>query len=722
MKVVKALFFALAFSGGASSAAAAPLPAAALPTPLKTWVPWVMHGHEMLACPAPYNRERDAEAGSSCDWPSHLELQVSAAGAQFRFEVQVFGTASLVVLPGEPGRWPEDAKVDGRPLAVVAREGRPIAELTPGSHIVTGTLRWAEMPEDLLLPQATGSLRITLNGKPLERTPDADGRILLEQTERETQASDAVTVRVSRLVDDDIPLRVTTHYDIAISGKPRELQLPAALLPGFVAETLESTLPARLQEQGLLRVQGRPGNWTVDVVGRLMKPTDSVALPAGQADEVWSFNAHNELRIVSVEGLTSVDPKQVPIPDAWRVYPAYQVKTGQAMKLVESRRGNPQPAADRLTLARQIWLDFDGGGYTLQDAINGTLSRSWRLEVAPGEALGRASANGVDQPITRRAGAAADGVELRHGALTLVADSRLEGSQRTLPATGWAADFAAASAQLNLPPGWRLLTATGVDHAEGSWFARWTLWDFFFILLSVLGAAKLFGRSAAALLGGALVATWHVEGAPHFLWLLLLALVALQRVLPVPRLRVVATRAAQLCLGFIALWLVPFAIEQIRLSIYPSLEHSWMQATSGPSAANGTQFDRLAMNQSKTLASATVPAPESRDEPAQVTAEAAPPPLARSVEAPVKEQERSRGIALKGGAAPARPANYQALNEIDPRVKVQTGPGLPAWEWNSHRLQWQGPVQGVQSIGLYLLPPAGTVVLRLGGLALLIAS
>ena len=101
MSLVKAVFLALALAGVTSAAGAAPLPPGSLPTPLRSWVPWVMHGHEMLACPAPYNREQDAdaEATPSCDWPSHLELQVNAGGAQFRFDVQVFGTPTLIELP-----------------------------------------------------------------------------------------------------------------------------------------------------------------------------------------------------------------------------------------------------------------------------------------------------------------------------------------------------------------------------------------------------------------------------------------------------------------------------------------------------------------------------------------------------------------------------------------------------------------------------------------------
>ncbi len=698
-----ALLFLL---GAACLVSAAPLPRSDVPDPLKSWVPWVMHGHEMLACPAAYN----GDPNRACVWPSRLEVHAGPDGATFRFEVQVFGAAALVELPGAPGVWPQALKVDGQALAATSRDDRPVAQLAPGSHVVSGTLRWPKIPEDLLLPRETGSLQLTLNGRVVNRTPDADGRVWLQQqSQTETQTTDAITLRTSRLIQDDIPLRVTTHYTLAISGKAREIQLPAALLPGFVAESIESPLPARLQAQGQLRLQGRPGQWTLSLRGRLMAPVNSLTLPAQQADEIWSFAARNDLRLVSVEGLPSVDPKQVPIPPEWQAYPAYRIKAGETLKFSETRRGNPQPGADRLTLARQIWLDFDGNGYTVQDAIAGNLSRSWRLELAPPGTLGRAAVDGSDQPVTRRAGAPGDGVELRRGALALRADSRVEGSERSLPATGWLADFNAASAQLHLPPGWRLLHAGGADKAEGSWVAAWTLWDFFFVLLGVLASAKLFGARAALLVGAALVLTWHMPGAPQAAWLGLLGLLALTRVLPSGSKWLTgvlwSTRLFAVAIG---LWLIPYAVEQVRLSLHPSLEHPWMQVADTPRVSGGA-----------------LPAAPA----------AAPPGEARSDVAAAEQEVRSnqlrekreilqapRRLESKVAQASLYASSSDRLADVDPSVKVQTGPGLPAWTWNSHRIQWQGPVQAAQHLDLTLLPPAGTVLLRLTGLAFMLAA
>ena len=163
------------------------------------------------------------------------------------------------------------------------------------------------------------------------------------------------------------------------------------------------------------------------------------------------------------------------------------------MRLVERRRGDADAPPDQLTLERTLWLDFDGGGYTMHDRVSGTLTRAWRLDMAPPIVLGRVAVDGADQFITRLDANAPSGVEIRAGALQLDADSRLDGAYHALPAVGWMQDFQSVFCELQLPPGWRLLYATGVDQARPTWVATWTLLDLFVVLITALATARLFG-------------------------------------------------------------------------------------------------------------------------------------------------------------------------------------------------------------------------------------
>lgn len=662
--------------------AAAPLAKSDLPAALKDWLPWAMQGQAGLLCPPSYNGEGD----KTCVWPARLELRAGAAGASFKLTVEVFGQAAMVALPGEAGMWPQDVRDGGRALAVAESEGRPATLLEPGRHLLEGLIPWQEMPQDLLLPRGLGLTLMWVDGAAVGRKADADGRIWLRPSAQAAQAADALELHTSRLIDDQVPLQVTSHFQLAVAGRARQIELPLALLPGMLAVGLDSALPVRLQDNGSLLVQARPGTWTIQLSGRLMTPTASLSLPTGgaTAEEVWLFAAHNDLRLVNVEGPPSVDPKLVLMPESWRQYPAYLMKPGDSLKLIEARRGNATPQPDNLTLQREIWLDFDGRGYTIHDEIAGGFTRSARLNMAAPGVLGRASVDGQDQPITRLAEQDA-GLEIRDQQAKLSADSRVEagveGPWRRLPASGWAHDFSQASARLHLPPGWRLLHVGGVDLAGGSWVAAWTLWDFFFVLLSALAAGRLIGWKSGLLLGVALTLSWHMDGAPRFSWLLLLGLLALLKVLTPGRLATLAQRAQQACALALALLLMPYAVNQVRLALYPTLEQPW-----------------------RSMGAALPETP--------VIVEHARPP-----------EEFARADLQASKTSPLYPKKDAVkLSAQDPAARVQTGPGLPRWQWSWHPLNWQGPLQQGQEINLFLLPPAGTVVLRLASLGLMVAA
>ena len=52
------------------------------------------------------------------------------------------------------------------------------------------------------------------------------------------------------------------------------------------------------------------------------------------------------------------------------------------------------------------------------------------------------------------------------------------------------------------------------------------------------------------------------------------------------------------------------------------------------------------------------------------------------------------------------------FERIDPKAKVQTGPGLPQWQWNKVYLSWNGSVDSGQQLGLWYLSPRMTMLLN----------
>ncbi|QSA96713.1 hypothetical protein [Methylococcus sp. EFPC2] len=669
---------------------AAPLAPADVPEPLKPWVGWVLHDEEERLCAA-LAGQPDIHR---CLWPSKLGLALDERGGSFDLRVQV-DAAGWLRLPGDPQRWPTDVSLDGRAALLAGRDGMPTLWLTPGNHAIAGRFGWERLPESLGIPRDAGLIALTVNGR-AQSTPlyNAQGELWLRGAQRQdTQAANnTLDLRVYRKIADGNPLQLATRLDLTVAGEAREVLLSGALLPEFIPLSLRSALPARLETDGALRVQLRPGRWQIELVARHpgevanLKRQDTAVEP-WPGEEIWSYEAHAETRVTEIEGAQQIDPRQTELPDEWKALPAYRLQAGQVLAIKTLRRGDPEPEPDNLTLTRDLWLDFDGAGYTYRDRIAGTMSRDWRLEAQSTQQLGRVEIDGSDQLITLLEDRA--GVEIRRGQLNLTAEGRTNRSGAGLPSSGWRRDFQSLSMTLHLPPGWRLLTATGVDQAPGSWVGRWTLLDLFLVLIAGLVVARLYGWPQAALALAALTLLWHENDAPRLVWLHLLAAAALLKSLPAGRAAKAVRYYRQLAALGLALIALPFMAEQIRIGLYPQLEpHIW--------ADYEESADRSA--------------PAMATEPAGIAAQKAEDYSA----------ERASGARNYLPQSLPTPAPRR-LDEFDPEAKTQTGPGLPNWRWNRVALAWNGPVLADQTTALYLLPPGLNLLLSLARVGLLLA-
>jgi hypothetical protein len=697
-----------------------PLPREQVPEPLRPWVDWALRGHEDAACPF---FEGQGER-RQCAWPSRLALDLGDGSGRMTQQWRAYRDA-WAPLPGDASHAPEDVRLDGKPAVVVMRDGLPTVRLPKGAHEVTATFSWKELPELLSIPTETGLVSLVLDGKPVAfPRRDPQGQLWLKSRSPAASEEARLDVRVFRRVIDEIPLELETRVELRVSGKNREMLLSRALPDGFVPMSLTAPLPARLDPDGRLRVQVRPGVWTITLVARHQGPVAELRLPAVDgpwaAEEVWAFEGRNDLRLVSVEGVDAIDPQQTELPAEWRRLAAYPMRAGSTMKLVERRRGNAEPSPDQLSIARTWWLDFDGGGYTIQDQVSGSLSQSWRLDMASPAALGRVAVGGRDQLITRGKGGAA-GVEIREGTLQLSADSRIVGRPSAIPAVGWDHDFQQASGVLNLPPGWRLVHASGVDDVSSTWISEWTLLDLFLVMIIALAAAQLWGRAWGAAAALMLALTYLEPGAPRWLWLALLAGEALLVVLPAGRLeRVVRGYRLVVALALVIAAL-PFAIAQIRAAMYPALEMPYEV---------GASFPGFGIASKDSYTAAVAPKPASPAEPQALDE------LERQKPAELQPgMPRSRALRAEGGVGGTLAATGEIVARkstagsvdsyrserryLDDKAKVSTGPGLPRWQWRSVSLSWRGPVERGQQLRLWLLSPAVDFVLALLRVALL---
>lgn len=685
-----ALLLALAWLGVSASGTLAAPETKDVPDALKPWIPWVLHGKEEAFCPARFDNADER----LCAWPTRLELDLRETGGAFKQRWRVF-KRGWAALAGSTERWPSAVTVDGQPAVVTDRNGTPSVRLEPGLHEIAGKFSWTGLPKSLRVPPAAGLIDLKVNGKP-EAFPDFDAKGNLWLRQRETTAEkqeSRLVLRVFRQIVDDQPLRVITRIHLDVAGDQREVVLGPVLMDKAIPLSLDSPLPARLEAQGSLRVQIRPGNWVINTIARQPGPVDALSRPQADPpwpdDEVWVFRAFNQLRLVDLSGGQLIDPRQTSLPPQWRDMPAYRMKKDDTLRIATKRRGDPNPAPDQLKLSRTIWLDFDGRGYTARDRITGAMSSGWRLDMNPPSVLGRVSVNGQDQFITRSGNNGMTGVELRQGRINLSADSRVATRSGPIPAVGWDHDVQQLGVEFRLPPGWKLFHAGGADSASNTWLGQWDMWSLFHVLIIALAIAKLWNWRWGAVSLVTLVLIYHEAYGLGWALLSVLAAVAILRKLPESgKLRFAVTWYRNLSLLAVVLVVLPFMISEVRLALYPQLELPWevSVATDTGGYIGGARRARRA------------PAPAQEA-------------------APMAKSSRRLGVS-KNLSSALQSQDYLSSNkplvqfQYDPSARITTGPGVPGWRWNVSYLNWSGPVAKDQVLDLVLISPRITSVLR----------
>ncbi|MDR3299834.1 MAG: hypothetical protein LBU43_07510, partial [Candidatus Accumulibacter sp.] len=711
------------------------LAAVDIPEALTPWKSWVLHGQESWLCPEVAGGHRP----EFCAWPGELKLEARADGARFTqsWEIQ---RESAAPLPGNREYWPQQVTVDDAAYPVPRRNGAPVVWLSPGKHVVSGWIPWLERPQTLAVPESVALVSLTLDGKPAPSLQRQGAWLSLgkENARADAREGDSVEFQVYRKLVDGIPARLITRVQFKVSGKARELSVADVLPERFVPVHIASSWTARLDPNGRLQVQALPGQATVEIEARLDEPLASVIprLTSERPQEVWSYEAVPALRTTSItpdgddEAAYATDPRQAGVPVDWLLLPAFVVNAGARLKVEERARGQNERENQRLTLQREMWLDFSGEGFFARDRIEGYMRQGWRFDVAQPYTLERAdsltaraaNANwGGRQLASNALGGAPgllaallvtrldderlSGVEWRQPEVTLNAGVRLAASASgRIPVTGWRQSFDSVDTTLHLPYGYRFIAASGVDSASGNiWVERWTILDIFLAAFFTLLAWRLLGAGGGLIAGCYLAMAMQEPMSPLYSIAVVSILALLRREMPEGRLRRFfqnGERLALLCLVGVAVIFIP---TQIRYALYPQLEEG-----GGLSA----HYRNLA-----------VPAP-SRDDVMYEAADEAEEDADKV--AGMRMATRAPMVAAVPRMALSYDSKAQSQSERALRQRyaqstvTQTGGAEPAWALGQHyQLHWSGPVVDTQSVRLLISPPWLTRLLRVAMLALL---
>ena len=688
-----------------------------VPEVLEPWVDWVLHNESQYHCPF----DSQDESIQTCMWVSEIGVQVrreEPSGASFQIEVHVFARSHLE-LPRSNAHRPQDVRLNGELATLGGGNGIPRVTLPVGKHVITGELVWNvnAAPQYLLIPaSAIVKLNVDTEGELRPFLDNDHKRLWLTQRiESAEPVADTLSVKVFRQLVDGLPQRLTTYIELAVGGNPRVVDLGNVLPEDFSLIGVLSQVPASINSEGQLSVLVSRGEHVISVRARANRLINSFAYQRAGEDwpmeEIWGFQPNRELRVVSVEGPARVNLSQVKAPNPMlgsNVY-GYIVSGDAAITLVEEQRGNVNPNPAKFEIYRDLWLNFDGSSFVVADNIIATTDTE--LRIASNYLPGRVVVDNDLRLITYEdpESKTRPGINLDKRSSQIQAISQLERTSQ-MSSNGWDIDSFTLSAMLHLPPGWRLMGTFGIDKVEDSWLSKWSIWDVFIGLLLVSLVFRFAGPIWATLVGLAVLLTYQDNSIPTVGWLVLAGLVYLHSLVKTEWFRSATTVIFWILAVIVGVITIYHAAFTARSAIFPQFElndrdnrtlyysrqaaqeQSDIQFDQQYELRSGQQFQPkqyTEVTESRLSASdsLTVTAPDPRDE-------------ASTTQLPV--------------SAPVQTPDFGTSSQ---GVTIQTGPGIPSWEWRSATLEWSGPVKRDQSFSLVLLPPWATrIVAALGAL------
>ncbi|HAZ11946.1 MAG: hypothetical protein A2X86_07155 [Bdellovibrionales bacterium GWA2_49_15] len=706
-----------------------------VPEALKDWQSWVLEKHPEMSCPF----DGVSIDNRRCVWPSHIKLELQKNGLAFAMTVQVLRD-SLVELPGQIGAWPTDVQTEGHtPLAIVESNQRPHCFLKKGRTTLNGKILWRQRPQRLMLPHSLGLIKVFNEGREVsDYKIDEQGGLWTQNEEasrpeaKKEEAVASLNVKTYRKFIETVPFQMVTRLVLEVSGPPREAVFDNVTLDGFSPVQISGPLAYDLKNDGRLTVKLEPGIWSMTILAHVEKgPVEVLTFKAHRQNmpdqEFWVYQPGSEFRVVRIEEngpLPTIDPGQLELPDDFKNLSTYLVKAGMKIKMVETRRGIPDPDADRLTLNRQVWFDFDGPGATIKDNISGQINRNWRLNLVSPYDLQSANVSGSNAVITKKENENTKGVEIRQGQLGLEAISRLSNRTVSLPATGWMSDFNKANTTFHLPPGVTVIAATGSDSESGTWINRWTLLSFFFVFVVALAMGKLRNYRWAAIIFITLVLCHPEANFPTWIWLHLILALALSHVAKEGLFARVVVAYKKICQLALLILLFTFSVQQLQSAIYPVLSRPH---ESYPPVSMAFKSKSMARNMAPDMAPQEMAAPdmEMRQEEqmsdggvmGSIDAPSAPP--ADAVQTERKKMFGRLNKMSKVSQSSQASQAAQNLMEVDPSAAVQTGPGIPNWSWQTVQMSWSGPIKKDQKINIWSIGPTTNRILAFVRIALL---
>ncbi|QDP00688.1 hypothetical protein [Thalassotalea sp. PS06] len=665
-----------------------------VPESLEPWKSWVLEDYPYIDCPVINNKAYANEKNHICAFGSPLVLDLTATQGTFSQQWQLF-SQTWVTLPGGKWNWPTQVTVNDKAASVIVKNQRPQLLLPAGTHQINGKFTWQQLPKQLAIDHQTPLIALTINDEQTANYRVEDGELWLAAQQTASVEANEMSIEVIRHLQDGPYLTLTTQIDIEIYGQAREESLGQVLPEGFTLTDIDSELASYVDSKGELRLKALPGDWEINLTARAKPERLSISRPESKSpwpeQEVWLFAAAPETRIARVTGLPAIDTSQVYLSDEWEQLPGYMMTPDAVMDIEVSHRGIPLQIRNELRLNRKLWLNFDGEAFTFSDSITGNMIKDWRLTMPAPYIL--ESAQDQDGPLLVSEISAIRGIENRYPATHIEAQGQLQ-QLSNFDIGGWQQEFDTIQYDLQLPPGYRLFAIFGADKTSNTWIDKWNLWNSFIVLLITGLIASLYNKPLALLGLFTMVLVYHEPGSPIIAIGIALLCIALYRQLNGTRVSSLSSWLSKITLIIAALVSVYFVATQLRLVVYPQLEHRYV-------------------NQQDSYATSHF-APQ--QDASEILEDVARERKARATVEEVRGFEDAERIEVTG----SRIKRSDLISRYQADAPIQAGSGRPDWAWNRYGARWNSPVSSGQQMTTVILNPVVYNLIRITGLILLL--
>lgn len=650
------------------------------PEQLNNWSDWIKLKHPKLEC---YSHGKNSKL---CQWPLSLNLNINNEYIDFSYTLQSQADKQFIQLPGNLETWPQQIKINGKASGVIERNNLPFVKLDKGTHRIEGKIVNHAKLNRLLIPANIAMINTFKHQQKVQLSNNNNYLLLNQKVTAQKPESDRLHIEVFRHYQDGIPSLLETRLKLRVTGKNREEILGKPLLENNELIGVNSPIPVKINAQGELVAQLKAGEYWINLNSRFTKNSKSLKKTANHKNwpnnEFLSVRYNNKIREIEISGTNSIDTQQTNIPHEWKTLPSYLLKDNNQLQIKVLRQGKENPAKNELSLTRKLWLDFNGKGITAKNHLQGKIHQNWRLDSTEDNQLQSAEVNQQAVMITLLDNK--QGIEVRNNNVDINTTSRIENA-RNFSLSGWLSDVNSVRASLELPPGWRIFHATGIEQISGSWISQWSLWTIFIVLIVTAVAKQLFNLAVSALTLLSITLTFYEALSPVVFIPIFFALYGLLKISN-EKISKIFQVITLLIAAIYILSLSQYTVNTFRTVIYPTVEnpyyynehshHIEMHKASKDEAYGGEQviLEEVVMTKSRLGTSAY------RNE--------APPKKIESID------------------------NYKYAEQD----RVQTGIGAPNWNWNSYQLNNYGEVTPEQKVRMYYMSPIITKLWQLAGL------